>query len=259
MIKTSAWAVVDHPEFKQRLRQLKIPWELLAPFAVAEVADVKQLALILEYRGGEMQLRPLHAEHNKPLVVNFGAGKQGFRLPRSQHEQVVKAVTGRSKRSLQVVDATAGLGRDAVLLAASGHRVTAVERHPAVYTLLMDGLDRGLSQPQIAPFLQSLELKQGQAVQYLDSLPSDQRPDVVYLDPMFAEESRSSAQVKKDMQLFRALIGPDSDVDPLLQAALAQARMRVVVKRPRKAPVLPGPKPSSELVGSSSRFDVYAV
>ena len=44
----------------------------------------------------------------------------------------------------------------------------------------------------------------------------------------------------------------------LLDAALQHDPARVVVKRPRKAPIIEGPKPSYALEGKSGRFDIYA-
>ena len=40
-------------------------------------------------------------------------------------------------------------------------------------------------------------------------------------------------------------------------AALALASHRVVVKRPRKAPAIAGPRPGYTLEGKSSRYDIY--
>lgn len=45
-------------------------------------------------------------------------------------------------------------------------------------------------------------------------------PQVVYLDPMFPHRDKS-ALVKKEMRLFRPLVGDDLDAPALLQAALA--------------------------------------
>lgn len=45
------------------------------------------------------------------------------------------------------------------------------------------------------------------------------------------------------MRLFRPLAGDDDDAPALLEAALDLASHRVVVKRPRKAPPLPGRRP----------------
>lgn len=61
------------------------------------------------------------------------------------------------------------------------------------------------------------------------------------------------------MRLFRDIVGDDLDAAALLEAALQAATARVVVKRPRKAPVIEGPKPSYVLEGKSSRYDIYAL
>ncbi|MCY1367758.1 Ribosomal RNA small subunit methyltransferase J [compost metagenome] len=52
-------------------------------------------------------------------------------------------------------------------------------------------------------------------------------------------------------------MGDDQDAPALLEAALALASHRVVVKRPRKAPIIAGTKPSYALEGKSSRYDIY--
>ena len=57
---------------------------------------------------------------------------------------------------------------------------------------------------------------------------------MIYLDPMFPHRDKS-ALVKKEMQVFRTVVGDDDDSPALLKAALAVATYRVVVKRPRKA------------------------
>jgi len=81
-------------------------------------------------------------------------------------------------------------------------------------------------------------------------------PQGIYLDPMFPHRDKS-ALVKKEMRVFRPLVGDDLDAPALLEAALALATHRVVVKRPRKAPIIEGGKPSHSLEGKSSRYDIY--
>lgn len=44
---------------------------------------------------------------------------------------------------------------------------------------------------------------------------------------------------------------------PCWRRRWALASHRVVVKRPRKAPCIEGPKPSHALDGKSSRYDIY--
>ena len=100
-----------------------------------------------------------------------------------------------------------------------------------------------------------MRLLHGNAIELMGSW-IDEPPQVIYLDPMFPHRDKT-ALVKKEMRLFRPLVGADQDAPALLAAALALASHRVVVKRPRKAPCIEGPKPSYALEGKSSRYDIY--
>jgi 16S rRNA (guanine1516-N2)-methyltransferase len=179
-------------------------------------------------------------------------------------QMIAKAVGLRSGVSPRVLDATAGLGGDAFVLASLGCSMTMLERVPAVRALLQDGLvqarrfvdvskDRAL-----AEVLDRMSLVETDALDYMQQISADGRPDVVYLDPMFPVRTKS-ALVKKEMRLFHHLVGADPDADGLLDAALSCARYRVVVKRPRIAPPLSGRPPSHVLEGKSNRYDVYAL
>ena len=147
-----------------------------------------------------------------------------------------------------VVDATAGLLRDALVLAALGCRVTAVERVPALAFLAAASL-RGRD------VAERLAVVSADAVPYLDGLAAADAPDVVYLDPMFAAPGR--AQVKKEMQVCRLLVGDhDADEQALFAAARRAARERVVVKRHAAAAPIE-PRVSFAVDGERVRFDVY--
>jgi len=253
-----AWIAVDNPEFRQRLKQLGIPAHCLDGYWSGQNADLTGVSAVLEWRDGVIQLRPLERELGNPVLVDFIHGKTGFRFLRAQHEMVVKAVAGRSKEPLRVVDATAGLGRDSFILAAAGFNVQAMERHPAIACLLWDGLDRARLSADGAAVAERVQLHLGAAHSLLQDIPAAERPHVIYLDPMFPERTKH-ALVKKEMRLFRDVVGDDLDAEALLDIALATALTRVVVKRPRKADAVAGRKPGYQLLGKSSRFDVYAV
>ena len=69
--------------------------------------------------------------------------------------------------------------------------------------------------------------------------------------------SGKSAKVKKEMQALRALLGPQTDGADLLHSALAAARRRLVVKRPRGDEPLGGRPPDHQVESPNTRFDVY--
>lgn len=154
------------------------------------------------------------------------------------------------------VDATAGLGEDALLLAAAGFQVRLLERNPAIALLLQDALRRAALDPRLADIVAHMAFSPGDSV---DELPSmSPAPDVVYLDPMFPERAKSAA-VKKKFQLLHRLERPCDDEEALLAAAFAARPRKVVVKRPPKGPWLAGKRPSHAVAGKAVRYDCYAL
>lgn len=252
------WIAVDQPEFRQRIKQLGLLPDLFDGVWSSSEETNADLKAVLEWREGYMQLRSLDPALGAPVKVDFLHGKTGFRFQRAQHEMIVKAVSGRSKDRLRIVDATTGLGRDSFILAAAGHEVISCERHPAIACLLLDGLDRAKDSEAGREVAHRIRVQVGSALDYLAGIDEQQRPDVIYLDPMFPERTKQ-ALVKKEMRLFRDVVGDDHDAEALLRQALALARKRVVVKRPRKAETLASLKPGYQLMGKSSRMDIYPI
>lgn len=194
-----------------------------------------------------------------PVRVELGEGSLGWRLDpaRVRHEMIAKACGVRGTEPLSVFDATAGLLRDAAVLAMTGCQVRVAERSPVIALLIEDGLRRAGLHPELRELLSRLEFSPGDALLQLQAMAgAEQRPDVVVLDPMFPHRDKS-ALVKKEMQVFQSVVGADVDADDLLLPALRAARKRVVVKRPRLAPPLGGMKPDFVVEGKSGRFDVY--
>ena len=179
-------------------------------------------------------------------------------LPRLRYDRVGRELLVRAARIKglahpTVVDATAGLGEDSLLLAAAGFEVTLCERDPVIAALLADTLERAAQDERLAGYAAHMHLVPGDAIEILAKL--DEVPDVVFLDPMFPEKRKRAATNKK-LQLFQQLESPCADEEALMAAALAARPRKVVVKRPLKGPYLAGVKPSSSLAGKVVRYDV---
>jgi 16S rRNA (guanine1516-N2)-methyltransferase len=170
-------------------------------------------------------------------------------------QPIAKALSLSPKFQPAILDMTAGLGRDAFVMASLGARVTLFERHPIVACLLENGLKRAQeSNSPAATVCQRMNLILGDSA---ERLAGSDRFDMVYLDPMFPSRSKSAA-VKKDMAAFHELVGHDQDADKLLDIALDHAEYRVVVKRPKNAPFLADKSPSVSHKGKAGRFDIYS-
>lgn len=200
-----------------------------------------------------------------PVRVEFTEGAVDHRrkFGGGKGQMIAKAVGIKPGVYPRVLDATAGLGRDAFVLATLGCQVQMLERSSIVSALLDDGLVRAqqfatAEDLTLLGVLNRMQLLAQDSRTYLDTLTQDHFPDVIYLDPMFPERQKS-ADVKKEMRAFHGLVGADDDADTLLPLALAHVNYRVVVKRPRKAPFLNNQMPSFQLEGKSSRYDIYTL
>ncbi len=193
---------------------------------------------------------------NTPFKLAFDllSGQMNFRKLHGggRKEPLAKAVGVKGEIIPSVIDATAGMGREAYLLAYLGCQVTALERQPITFLLLQDAIARA----KLESLTGSLQLIHIDSIEYLSSLAAEQFPDVVYLDPMFPARDKSAA-VKKEMRIFKKLAGEDLDDSELLKTALNAAKKRVVVKRPNYAPFVGDLKPSHQIESKKHRFDVY--
>jgi 16S rRNA (guanine1516-N2)-methyltransferase len=226
----------------------------------------------------------------KPLFIDFAPPSDSRLSQRTQGKSgadgLLQAV---SPRQASVMDLTAGLGQDALLIATRGgaSRVTLVERDPVVAALLRDALRRVAllaftsDDTQLRTATTALRgrlaLQQGDGCAVAEALvaaaPDDDNdpfPDICYLDPMFPARTKT-ARVKKNMQVLHGLLAsqevPEEErllaEERLLRAALALAQRKVVVKRPVQAAPLgrdssnPLPEPSYEIRGAVNRWDVY--
>jgi 16S rRNA (guanine1516-N2)-methyltransferase len=211
--------------------------------------------MLLTVTAARLELRFPHPGGPRPLYVDFVGGPLGYARRVSRFGLLYQAVGFRTGRPT-VLDATAGLGRDAFRLAYHGCQVTAIERSPILFALLQDGLDRAAREPDVNKLIQgNVQLLHADAREILRRLSPPEAPDVVYLDPMFPPKKKS-ALVKKEMRILRQLVGDDPDARELFDLAYAVARQRVVVKRLRHAEPL-APNPTHTHRDKTTRYDVY--
>jgi 16S rRNA (guanine1516-N2)-methyltransferase len=225
-------------------------WRALCSYPVLLLCTAEGLSLGLTGAG---RVLPTRADFADPALLHR------LRMGGPRSEDMARALGVHEKRGMRIVDATAGWGRDSAVLAGLGCDVTMIERHPVIAVLLEDALQRARASedPAVLALAQRLRLVQADARATLQHWQGE-APDSVLIDPMFPERSNSAA-VRKEMRLFHEIVGDDEDAPALLAAALAVAAHRVVVKRPRKAPPLAGPRPAYAISGRSTRFDVYTL
>ena len=177
--------------------------------------------------------------------LRFGGGR-GQHLP--------KAVGMKGGQSPTIIDATAGLGRDAFLLASLGSQITLIERSDTIHELLAAGIEAArLAGGQHKDIMDRMTLIHGDSITLLPHMQAD----VVLVDPMHPPRQKS-ALVKAEMRAIRDIVGVDEDQQLLVETALAMATKRVVLKWPAKAKPLAGLRPAShQIIGKTIKYDVF--
>jgi len=139
-----------------------------------------------------------------------------------------------------VLDATAGMLVDSLLIHSFGCKVMAYERNPIAAILAINTIS--LSDVDI-------EFHYDSAVNF------NRDVDVVYFDPMYGDEKNEKTLPKKEMRIFRTVVGKDLDADKIAKILKSKSR-RLVIKRSVKAlPILENP--TMQITGKSTRYDVY--
>jgi hypothetical protein len=215
----------------------------------------------LEMRGEKLTLVHPLGELSLDFLSDSRYQRRGHR---GKSELIAKAL-GSQRGVKSVFDGTLGLGEDAIFLTQLGFHVTGCERSPWIYLLLKDAERRA----RAADSDFSLQVQFGAAQNFFAEMAkasSDERPAMIFIDPMFPEKKKT-ALPRKEMQIFRDVVGEDDDATTLFEYALKATRQGVVVKRPLRAPPL---LPTSALesgfypvthsfLGKTVRYDLYSV
>ena len=191
------------------------------------------------------------ANSSSVLVIDFLEKSLVHRKKHASlnNEAIARAVGLKTNKNLNIIDATAGLGKDAFILASLGANITLLERSSIIAALLEDALTRAKDKV-------NMTLVKEDAITFLNNCSLKNQPDVIYLDPMFPPKIKS-ALVKKDIKMLQTLLGTDQDEDKLLIAALDCAKSRVVLKRPNWAKLPTAHKPHMNIYTPNYYFAVY--
>ena len=125
-----------------------------------------------------------------PVSIDFLSGKTAYRRKygHAGGEAIGKAVGIKKGNRPNVVDATAGLGADAFVLATMGCRVHMIERSEVIAQLLEDGLRRAEQDKKLGPLVkEKLSLTCGDSRQELLQVPISSRRSFISI-PCFPKK-----------------------------------------------------------------------
>lgn len=243
----------DHPFIAQHKTQLQ-----------AFAKSMKAPACELQKINGIFTLSHPKMTGQKPMtsIDLVQAWHQRSRSFRGKKEPLARAF-GLHKRSLSrpILDTTAGLGRDSIVLAKLGPSVTMIERELPLACLLDQALTFAQQEPWFSDLAPRISLHYGEALQYCltpaTEMNSLQLFSGFYCDPMFEHKKNKSASNKRLMQTLQSLCSRDEQ-QPLPTQLLQQLspNQRLVIKRAPQETALPQAL-IYQVQGKAFRFDVH--
>ncbi len=222
--------------------------ELLAK--VYKESSSEDLDFLVYKEGGRTLLKEKNSK--KPFTINFLSGDLIFRLKTTGKKQpLLRALMLGPNKT--ILDGTAGLGRDALVLAFHGAHVIAIERNPILFLMLKEALAFLNKDSLMKSFKGSIEFLLGDAATYIEALPEPL--DAIYLDPMYPHEDDKDAKSKKDISILKSISAPTENLEALIQNSLKKVKSRVVLKRPPQSEFIG--RPTSSNTANLVRFDIY--
>lgn len=202
-----------------------------------------------------LYLQSIQNKNWLPFFIDFSSNEIIRRKNQMNNSQEISKAIGIKKDfKPKILDTTAGQGRDSFLLASLGCEITMLERNSIIFLLLNNAIANAKNNLELADIINRMTLINQDSIEFLKN--NKEHFDVIYIDPMFPKSNKSRL-VKKDMQIFREIVGDDLDSTELLKYALQQNTKRVVVKRMLNSPFINNLKPNFQIKGKTTRFDVY--
>lgn len=229
---------------------------------VGQEKDIsQQYSIILRKDSTGLSLLQNTSKSASPTKVDFLDHKLAYRRRTAGKSQGIARAVGVKKLDYpSILDATAGLGKDALILASLGCSVTLLERSPVVHAMLLDGFVRARASEDsdICNIIERMHLINIEALLWFEKIRAGEveQPDVIFIDPMFPPRKKS-ARVKKDIFMLQQILPAEENLSELLRSALDSAGQRLVVKRPGSKTINAELQPDFQVQGKASHFDIY--
>ncbi len=212
------------------------------PYLEKVIGLHQDLDIDFELEGNIIKLR---SPYSNPVCTNVRGEldyHKKFFFKNSIYKEPLARAIGLKKgvAKPKVLDVTAGMLGDSLLIYSFGCEVEAYERHPVAFILSANAI----ANSDIELKLNFGDAKEIPEIEY----------DCVYFDPMYSLKNDKTLP-KKEMRIFREVVGQDLDAKETAQK-LKTITKRLVIKRSSKGQPLVD-DPNMSINGKSTSYDVY--
>jgi 16S rRNA (guanine1516-N2)-methyltransferase len=186
----------------------------------------------------------------QPLYIHNIYAKVYLRKKKIASELLIQAIKSKPDINTLIIDATAGLAKDALLLSLYGYKVIMLEQNPLLATVIYYAiLEKLIPATNLQLFF----------INSLDYFKAnlDIKPYAIYLDPMFNKAGKTLA--KKDMQIIDLLAKDtkQSDDVELFNVSYSLCKKLIVKRDNKQQALVTKPLPTYSKQGKTIRYDIY--
>lgn len=208
--------------------------------------DIDKIDRNLELHLEKNEIYLINKNYKKPVKIIVDFNGQDFieriNMRLKDNKDIFHKIF--SNKNSDILDGTAGFGRDGTLLSAMGHNVTMIESSPIVSLLLKNGIERSDNK---------IRLFHGNVSDFLKQ--SKERYDYIYLDFMFNKSKINSLSSKYD-ETLKLIASVDDKKKQIVEIAKKHCRKNVVVKEPSNS-TSSLPKPNHIIKTKLICFNIY--
>ena len=189
----------------------------------------------------------LYSPEFKAIYIKNIYSQLYLRTQNLKNELLIKSI--KKEKNGCILDLTAGLAKDAILIAKYGCNVIMLEQNPILATILYYA--------KLHNYIpNNCEVVFTNNINYIKQLPLDIQFDAIYLDPMFNQDK--SAKAKKEMQIIQNIADTYIGNHDYLFNLAFNFTHKIIIKRSIKQPCLIDiPNPTYVIKGNTIRYDIY--
>tara|TARA_Y100000741_G_scaffold223894_1_gene170955 strand:+ start:171 stop:884 length:714 start_codon:yes stop_codon:yes gene_type:complete len=178
--------------------------------------------ILLKFERGNIDI--LNTNYKKPALVNINfldkKVNDRLRIRVRDNNDIFNKIF--PDKGSEILDCTAGFGRDARTLDLLGYKVTMVEKSPLIILILRNALNISKNH--------NLKLYYGDSYDFLNH--SEKEYDYIYIDFMFDKTKDKSLSSKND-EILKIISLSEENKNRLVKLAIKKSKKRVVVKEPK--------------------------
>jgi len=190
-------------------------------------------------------------------IINFSLKTKSIdsRINLYKEELLVKILKKYNNKT-NIIDTTAGFGKDAIIIASAGYKINIIEKNPIIIYILKKKMNFEYKYILKKNKIKNIKIIYGDARKILYKLKKDKYPDIIYIDPFFLKLKNSAIEKTYMFILKKISKSHINTTNELIKISEKRCKKIIIIKSHIKSKLLLD-NPTYQIFGSRIKFDIY--